>query len=122
VVIAGIVSWFGMAIPLILRGNIGAWAALKRSVKLSNGYEGALFLLVIQSVVGSYLAWYAALYGLAHVVPPYLRRADWYGWVVTFVAVLTAAAVEPPLFIGFSLLAEENSQETAAAEAGTLFS
>lgn len=117
--VAGIVSSFGMAIPLILRGNIGTWAALKRSVKLSNGYEGSLFLLVIQSVVGSYLAWYAALYGLALVVPPYLRRTDWYGWVVALVAVLAAAAVEPPLFIGFSLLAEESSQLTAAAQAGT---
>jgi hypothetical protein len=66
--------------------------------------------LVIQSVVGSYLAWYAVLYGLALVVPPYLRRTDWYGWGVALVAVLAAAAVEPPLFIGFSLLAEESSQ------------
>ena len=29
VIVAGIISWFGMAIPLILRGNIGTWAALK---------------------------------------------------------------------------------------------
>jgi hypothetical protein len=122
VVVAAIVSWFGMAIPLILRGNIGTWAALKRSVKLSNGYEGALFLLVIESVAGSYLAWYAALYGLALVVPPYLRHTDWYSWVVALVAVLAAAAVEPPLFIGFSLLAEESTQETAGARADTLVS
>ncbi len=122
VVVAGIVSWFGMAIPFILRGNIGTWAALKRSVKLSNGYEGSLFLLVIESVVGSYLAWYAVLYGLALVVPPYLRHNDWYGWAVTLVAVLAAAAVEPPLFIGFSLLAEESSQVTTAAQDGTFSS
>jgi len=119
VVVAGAVSWFGMAIPLVLRGNIGTWAALKRSVRLSNGYEGSLFLLVIESVVGSYLAWYAVLYGLALVVPPYLRRTDWYGWVVALVAVLAAAGVEPPLFIGFSLLAEESSQVTAPAQADT---
>ena len=116
VIVASLVSWFGIAIPLVLRGNIGAWAALKRSVRLSDGYEGSLFLLVIQSVVGSYLAWYAAVYGLALVVPPQLRFTSWYGWAVTLVAVLAAAAVEPPLFIGFSLLADE-TRSTAAHSA-----
>jgi hypothetical protein len=38
-VVASIVSWFGMAIPLILAQDIGAWEALKRSLKISNRYE-----------------------------------------------------------------------------------
>lgn len=105
VVVASIVSWFGMAIPLILSDDIGAWTALKRSVKLSNGYEGFLFLLVIESLVGSYVAWYAVHYGLTFLLPAQLRYTVWYGWLVYFVSVLAAAAVEPPMFIGFSLLA-----------------
>lgn len=106
VAIASVVGWFGIAIPLILRANIGVWPALKRSVKISNGYEGFLFLLVIESVVGSYVAWYAVYSGLALVFPTSLRHTAWYGWVVYIVSILAAAAVEPPMFIGFALLAD----------------
>lgn len=106
VVVASIVSWLGTTIPLILRGNTTLWAALKKSVELSSGYEGALFLLVVESVAGSFVAWYATYYGLRLLFPVPLRYTFWYGWVVYLVAVLASAAVEPPIFIGFSLLAE----------------
>jgi hypothetical protein len=105
VVVASIVSWFGMAIPLILSADIGAWAALKKSLRLSNGYEGFLFLLVVESLAGSYVAWYAVHYGLTFLFPLQLRYTEWYGWLVYFVAILASAAVQPPMFIGFSLLA-----------------
>jgi len=110
VVVASIVSWFGMAIPLILSDDVGAWKALKRSVKLSNGYEGFLFLLVVESIAGTYVAWYAVHYGLPFLFPPILRQAAWYGWLVYFVSVLASAAVQPPMFIGFSLLAANERQ------------
>lgn len=112
--IAGIISWFGMAIPLVLSGNAGAWAALKKSISLSNGYEGFLFLLVVESVIGSYLAWYAVRYGLSFLFPAQFRFTAWYGWLVYFMAVLATAAVEPPMFIGFSLLAANSSALTNA--------
>jgi hypothetical protein len=106
VAIASIVSWFGMSIPIIVRGNAGVWGALKKSVELSNGYEGALFWLVVQSVAGSFVAGYATYYGLRLFFPAHLRYTLWYGWLVYIVAVLASAAVEPPIFIGFSLLAD----------------
>jgi len=43
-IIASIVSWFGMAIPLIVSDDIGGWAALRKSFRLSNGYETFLSL------------------------------------------------------------------------------
>jgi len=106
VVVAGIVSWLGAAIPLIVRGNTTVWAALKKSVELSSGYEGVLFLLVVQTFAGSYLAWYATYYGVRFLIPDSLRYTEWCGWVLYGVGLLAAAAVEPPIFIGFSLLAD----------------
>lgn|GEM_PF-2330792 len=114
VAIASIISWFGMAIPLILSGNAGAWAALKKSFRLSNGNEVFLFLLVVESVLGSYLAWYGVHYGLSFLFPAQLRFTAWYGWLAYFMGVLAAAAVEPPMFIGFSLLAANSSGLTNA--------
>ncbi len=106
VVVASIVSWLGMSIPLIVAGNTRVWAALKKSVGLSNGYEGALFWLVVQSVAGSFAAWYATVYGLRLVTPVQLQYTVWYGWLVYIAAILAGAAVEPPLFIGLSVLAD----------------
>lgn len=96
----------GASIPLLLRGDTKLLAALKRSVELSSGYEGALFLLVVESVAGTFVAAYGTFYALHLLVPSTLRYTPWYGWVVNLIAMLVSAAVEPPLFIGFSLLAE----------------
>ena len=104
-VVASVVSWLGMAIPLILR-NSGVWAALKRSFELSNGYEGALFWLVVQSTLGTYLAAYGVYHGFSLIFPAPLQFTLWYRWLVFIVAILAGAAVEPPLFIGFSVLAD----------------
>jgi hypothetical protein len=109
VVVGSIVGWFGMAIPLILAEGTGVWSALKRSVKISNGYEIFLFLLICESMVGSYVAWYAVSYGFTFLFPAQLRYTQWYGWVIYFVTILASAAVQPPLFIGFSLLASDQS-------------
>jgi hypothetical protein len=113
-VVASVISWLGMAIPLILSGRVGVWKALKRSVKLSNRYEGFLFLLVVESMAGTYVAWYAVHYGLQFLFPPVLRNASWYGWLVYFVSILASAAAQPPMFIGFSLLAGSEREPASA--------
>jgi hypothetical protein len=106
-IIANIVSWFGMAIPLVLWADVGVWAALKRSLRLSNGYETLLSMLVFESAVGSFVAWYAVHYGLTFLFPLHFRSMEWYGWLVYFVSILASAAVQPPMFIGFSMLAAD---------------
>ena len=106
VVVASVVSWLGTAIPLVVRGSTGVWAALKKSVELSNGYEGALFLLVVQSVAGSYVAWYMVYYGLRILAPGSFFFTVWGYWTVNVLAILAGATAEPPIFIGLSLLAD----------------
>ncbi len=106
VTVASVGSWLGAAIPLILRGEARIWASLKRSVELSSGYEGALFLLVLESVVGGFVVWYATFYTLHALLPGQLRHNVWHGWALSLIAILVSAAMEAPLFIGFSLLAD----------------
>jgi len=118
-VVASLVSWLGAAIPLILKDGTRVWAALKKSVELSNGYEGALFLLVVESVLGSMIAWYAVVHGLHLLLPRHLTYTAWYGWLLNAVGVLAGSAVDPPLFIGLSLLATPerfNAASLAASE------
>jgi len=105
VTVASLVSWLGASIPLIIRGTKG-WSALKRSVELSSGYEGALLLLVAESLAGSFAVGYSTLYALHYLMPTDLRHASWYAWVVALATALTSATVEAPLFLGFSLLAD----------------
>jgi hypothetical protein len=113
VVIASIVSWFGAAIPMLLRGNTSAVASLRKSYKQSNGCESFLFMLVIESVVGSCIAWYAVYYGLPLVVPAQFRYTAWYAWGAYLAFILASSAVQPPMFIGFSLLADEGRRISA---------
>lgn len=111
VVVASVVSWVGMAIPLVLRGDMGVWAALKKSLEVADGNQGFLVLLVIESTVGSYVAWYAAGYALRFVPTP-VRLWESYTWISLLVSALASAAVEPPLLIGLSVLADEGSRRT----------
>jgi len=112
VIVASVVSWLGAAIPLVIKGDISVWRALQKSVELSSGYEGALFLLVIESVVGSVIVWNLVVRGLPLLLPPDLILSSWYGWLRNLAGLLASAAVEPPLFIGFSLLADSGQFET----------
>jgi hypothetical protein len=104
--VATLVSWLGASIPLLIRGDTNVWAALKRSLELSSGYEGALFLLVVESVAGTFVAGYGTVYILHAFVPGQFRYTLWYGWGVNLTAILAGAAMEAPLFIGLSLLAD----------------
>jgi hypothetical protein len=113
ITVASLVSWLGASIPLVLRGT-KLWAALKRSVELSSGYEGALLLLVVESVAGSFVAGYLTFYTLHFLVPSDLRHTPWYGRVLALVAALVSATVEAPLFIGFSLLADPEQLEASS--------
>jgi hypothetical protein len=94
-------------------GKLGAGAAFKRSVELSNGDQVFLFLLVVKSVVGSCLACRQFATGSRSCSPAALAYTVWYRWMLLVVSILAAGAVEPPIFIGFSLLAAEEPSDSS---------
>jgi hypothetical protein len=94
----------------------GAWLGMKKSLQAADGNQGFLFLIVVQSLVGSYVAWYGTHYGLPLLLPPSIRFSSWYAWIALVVPALASAAVQPPLFIGFSLLADESSRNASDAQ------
>jgi hypothetical protein len=110
VLLLGALSWFGMAIPLVLWDGLAGGAALKRSVRLSDGHEAYLLLLTLESVAASYLTFLAVRYMAATLLTWYPLNWEWTSWLVTSIAILASAAVEPPMFIGFSLLAYQVSE------------
>ena len=110
-VIVTIVSWFGMAIPLVLRGETTVRSAITKSFAAHEGYEGYLFLLLLESLGGSYVGWYAVHWILSIATPNTVRSSSWYGWLVVLVVALASAAVSPPFLIGLSVLANEYCQK-----------
>lgn len=105
IVVASIASWLGAAVPLVVKGDCSVWAALKTSIALSSGYEGAFLWLVLQSVLGSYAGWYLTHYLAGALLPHAILHTVLGYWSVIAAAVLASAAADPPIFIAFSLLA-----------------
>jgi hypothetical protein len=114
-----IASWAGAAIPLVIKGKLGVWAALKRSIELSSGYEGAFFWLVTQTVVGTYGGWYLTHYLAGILLPHSILYTAWGYWSVVVLAVLASAAADPPIFIAFSLLADPENLKPSSSFPGT---
>ena len=106
------VTRYALALPSIVHKKVGALQAMRSTVALTEGYDGYLFLLAMESFVGTIVASYAA----AFFVMLLLQRAPliespWSEWIIIVAAVLASALVEPPMFIGFSLLYFEQTRE-----------
>ncbi len=90
---------------------------MKKSLQAADGNQGFLFLMVVQSLVGSYGAWYGTHHGLPLLLPASIRFSSCCAWIALVVSALASAALQPPMFIGFSLLADESSRTASDAQA-----
>ncbi len=111
IIVSAVASWLGMAIPFVLRGGVGVWAALGKSLRAADGYQGFLLLLVMQSVLGSYVGSYAIHHAIWAIRPSLFYA--WNGWLFVLLSALASAAVQPPLFIGFAVLADERWEKVS---------
>jgi len=94
-----ILSRFGLAIPAAMLDNCRPWQSVFRSDELTEGKWLILVALLTKSVIGGYIAgmipfWLAGLMKLQLPSP----------WILSALSIAAVAAVEPILFIGFTLL------------------
>ena len=111
-VVYAFLTRYALAIPKLMDSQVGIWAAMKSTVTLTDGYDGYLFLLTVESIVGTAIgAYVGAEFAILALQRTSLAQADWTPWVIVFTAALGSAFVQPPMFIGFSLLYLEQTRE-----------
>lgn len=106
------VTRYSLAIPKIVDRGGSAWRAMLSTAPMTDGYDGYLLLLVAESVLGTYLAQIVVFLTVQKV----LQRTGmidtaWSGWILILAVALGSALVQPPMFIGFSLLYLEQTRE-----------
>jgi hypothetical protein len=116
--IAAAIMGHAFAIPIVVITGTTGHDAMKTSWRMSDGHEGQLFRLIVESFFAGALGAYAASWALYFL----LHRVDlhgWAGWMTAVVTTLVGAAAEIPMFLGFSLLYERavaaESEVTSAA-------
>ncbi len=106
------VTRYALAIPRIVHEKVGALKAMGSTVGLTDGYDGFLFLLAIESFIGTVVASYiGAALVLLVIQAGHLTQYAWAFWLMVLAAALASAFVQPPMFIGFSLLYFEQTRE-----------
>jgi hypothetical protein len=104
---AGILSRAALSVPFLMtrdNRNRGAWDAIKKSIKMSEGYEPFFIFLVAQTLLLSFLGpWLGRLV----LLQLYLRgsvSANAYKWIGYCLDALLPAAIETFAFVGFTVL------------------
>jgi len=114
-IVAWLLSRFGLAIPLLIRETISGWQALRESVEITRGYGDYLFLLVGESAAGSFVASLAIRYGFDLLRLPRAVGPEWFPWIYYPAVALASASVQPLMFIGFSVLSYRSTEAGSVA-------
>jgi hypothetical protein len=92
-----------LAIPALILDDHSITDSLLISYRLTRCEWRILFVLLLKSIVGGYIA--AMLpFWLARGIPASVNLPWWFPWTLSAASIACVSAVEPVMFIGFSLL------------------
>jgi len=112
VLVCALLSRFGLAIPELMANlNISAAQAMRKSLKLTEGWEIFFTMFLIKSALVGYFAYWITNYALNWSWDHWALSGAAYPWVARTIYVCLAASLESPLFIAFSVLHEKVNEE-----------
>src|SRR5215472_15652636 len=107
----GLIAWMtllartSLSIPCVMdRLEISAWKAIKRTTRLTDGYEPFFFLLIAPTISLSVLVPLLCRQAFAHLWDRGLINSVGYQWLGYGMDVIAAAALETFAFVGFTIL------------------
>jgi hypothetical protein len=96
---------YAFAVPIVLNVEKNGREAMRSSWRLTDGYEGAIFQLIVEGLVSLFVASYAADW-LGKALFRNFDLRTWGAWPQWILTAMVGAAVQIPMFIGFALLYE----------------
>jgi hypothetical protein len=105
VLLSGLLSRFGLAVPELLRSpSSSIREAIRSSVKATKGWHFFFMIFLLKSSILGYSIYWASSMGLGWIWIHWSLNGAVYPWALGGLYICLAAALESPLFIAFSVL------------------
>ena len=115
ILLVGLIARFALAIPELMHDlAISAGNAMKRSLKLTEGWELFFIGFLIKSAIVGYGAYWITDIGLDWLWDHWRYNVDIFPWIERAIYISIGACLESPLFIACSVLAQELRTQPAA--------
>lgn len=104
---ASLLSRAALSVPILMTSDnwaLGAWGAIKKSIKMSDGYEPYFILLVAQTLLLSFFGPWMGRQMLLQLWSRGAVSANAYEWIGYSLDALLPAAIETFAFVGFTVL------------------
>jgi hypothetical protein len=119
--LVGLIAKFGVAIPELMHNlTLSAGNAMKRSLKLTEGWELFFIGLLIKSAIVGYGAYWITGIGLDWLWDHWRYNVDIVPWIERAIYISIGACLESPLFIACSVLSQELRSRPAAVQDAVL--
>lgn len=109
-----VMSRFALAIPALILDDCRVGQSMFRSDEYTEGKWLVLAALVAKSVIGGYVAAMAPFW-IAPLVLDHMPVPWWFDWVPIAASIAATSVVEPTMFIGFTLLYLQRSNNSSTS-------